>query len=183
MKFVKKLCTNIKLHRELSEQRPALYRTALAWCGDEMLADDLVQDALAKALNKTHQLREVEKLRPWLFTILGNCWREHLRKLRDFRELEENALACTSCPEQRFEQDSTVARVREAVKQLPVDQREVIALVDLNEFSYRDTAEILGIPTGTVMSRLSRGRKALLSRLDENALRHSAGKKHLRSVV
>jgi RNA polymerase sigma-70 factor (ECF subfamily) len=148
-----------------------------------MLADDLVQDTLAKALSKTHQLREVEKLRPWLFTILGNCWREYLRKSRDFRELEENTLTCTNCPEQRFEQDSTVSRVREAVMRLPVDQREVVTLVDLNEFSYLDAADILGIPKGTVMSRLSRGRKALLTHLDESALRKSVGKKHLRSVV
>lgn len=183
MKLVEKLCRNIKLHREMSETRPALFRTAFAWCGDEMLADDLVQDTLTKALNKTHQLREVEKLKPWLFTILGNCWREHLRKVRDFREIDENTLTCTSCPEQRYERDSTVARVREAVMSLPVDQREVIVLVDLNDFSYRDTAEILDIPNGTVMSRLSRGRKALLERLDDSAMRKASGRKHLRSVI
>jgi RNA polymerase sigma-70 factor (ECF subfamily) len=182
MKFINKICGGLQLHHQISEHRPALYRTALAWTGDAMLADDLVQEALTLAMDKSHQLKDEAKLRPWLFTILGNCWRQYLRKKREYLDLDNIELVCDDCPDSQMEQDSKIRKVREAVAALPIAQREVVSLVDLNGFSYAEVASILGIPVGTVMSRLSRARKSLLGMLDFSADKEAAKVKHLRSV-
>jgi RNA polymerase sigma-70 factor, ECF subfamily len=182
MRIFNKICTSLKLHNEISEYRAALYRTALAWTGDRMLADDLVQEALTLAMDKSHQLKDEAKLRPWLFTILGNCWRQYLRKKREFLDLDNVELVCENCPDAHLEQDSKVRKVRQAVAALPVAQREVVSLVDLNGFSYAEVASILGVPVGTVMSRLSRARKSLLEMLDFSANKEEIRMRHLRSV-
>jgi RNA polymerase sigma-70 factor (ECF subfamily) len=80
-----------------------------------------------------------------------------------------------------MEQDSKIRKVREAIAALPIAQREVVSLVDLNGFSYAEVASILGIPVGTVMSRLSRARKSLLEML-EVTTKEEQKIKHLRSV-
>lgn len=163
------------LRERLSPLRPALVRLALMQCHDRALADDLAQEALAKALAAASQLRDADKLRPWLFGILMNCWRDHLRARRpseDIDEIEESALQADGGdgPEQAASRRQTVQRVRAAVALLPVGQREVLALVDLESCSYAEVAQILAIPIGTVMSRLSRARAALRVTLTEDAL-------------
>lgn len=148
----------------LEAARPALYRTAYAWCRDAALADDLVQEATTKALERGDQLRDPARLRSWLFAILSRCWHDHLRAFhphQDLDELADEQLAGDSSPAEDVERRQTVARVRAAVARLPVGQRQVLTLVDLEEFSYAEVGEILGIPIGTVMSRLCRGRRAL----------------------
>jgi len=91
-------------------------------------------------------------------------------------------LVCENCPDAHMEQDSKVRKVRQAVAALPIAQREVVSLVDLNGFSYAEVASILGIPVGTVMSRLSRARKSLLEMLDFSANKEEIRMRHLRSV-
>ena len=168
MKLISNLCRNARLRGEINEYRRVLYRTAVAWCGDEMLADDLVQEAMSRALDKLHQLQDPARLRAWMFRILGNCWKEHLRRRREFLDVDEMELTGEDCcPEGDAMVHDTVRRVREAIQCLPVPQREVVTLVDLNGFSYAEVAEILEVPIGTVMSRLSRARKALLGLLRE----------------
>lgn len=153
--------------RELTERieasRERLYRVAFAWCHDASLADDLAQETLSRGLSRLDQLREDDRLGSWLFAILHRCWIDHLRGRRDDLD-EETLLELPSelpGPERRAEQQETVVRVRAAVASLPLGQRQVVTLVDLEEFSYAEVAEVLAIPIGTVMSRLCRAREAL----------------------
>lgn len=152
------------LRRRLQDSRAALYRLAYLWCHDRALADDLTQDALAKAVAHAHQLRDPARLRSWLYGILANGWRDHLRALRpteDIDTIEEHLFANDFTPEHAASQSQLAERVRNAIQRLPVGQREVLALVDLEECSYAEVAEILAIPIGTVMSRLCRARASL----------------------
>ncbi len=154
--------------RRLTAMRPRLYRLAFAWCHDPHLADDLAQDALAKALSRRSQLREEEAMESWLFSILNNCWRDHLRGRREFadlEELEDVILSDEPGPDRHYASRQTTARVRNAIALLPMAQRQVITLVDIEECSYAEVAKVLEVPVGTVMSRLSRARQALKERL------------------
>lgn len=152
------------MRSHLAQCRPGLYRLATMWCHDRTLADDLTQEALAKALLHADQLRDPAKLRPWLYGILANCWRDHLRAQRpteDIDTIEEHWLATADTPEHAAGRAQLAVRVRAAISRLPVGQREVLALVDLEECTYAEVAEILAIPVGTVMSRLCRARAAM----------------------
>lgn len=159
---------NFPARRQLEALRPRLYRLACAWCHDAALADDLVQDCLAKALTRADQLRDEQALESWLFSILNNVWRDHLRARREFvdvAELDEVLLAEADGPERDYASRQTVRRVQDAIARLPLGQRQVITLVDLEECAYADVARILAVPVGTVMSRLSRARQALKQHL------------------
>lgn len=150
--------------------RPRLYRLAYSWSHNAALADDLVQEALIKALKNVNQLRDPALLNSWLFSILANCWRDHFRKHRDMEdidELEDYHYAHNITPEHTHSQSQIVARVRGAVGMLPIGQRQVLTLVDLEELSYIEVASILDIPIGTVMSRLCRARGAMKLLLQE----------------
>jgi RNA polymerase sigma-70 factor (ECF subfamily) len=166
---------NFPARRRLETLRPRLHRLAYAWCHDAALADDLVQDTLAKALTRSDQLRDEQALESWLFSILNNCWRDHLRARRDFvdvSELDEAIYSEEPGPEQRYASSQAVQRVRRAIARLPIGQRQVITLVDIEECGYADVARILDVPVGTIMSRLSRARQALKQHLstDQSAL-------------
>jgi RNA polymerase sigma-70 factor, ECF subfamily len=155
--------------RRITAMRPRLYRLAYAWCHDPHLADDLAQETLAKALTHLGQLREAQVLEGWLFSILNNCWRDHLRGGREFEdiaELEEVIFSSEPGPEQLLSRRQTRDRVRGAIACLPLGQRQVLTLVDIEECSYAQVAGILEIPVGTVMSRLSRARQALRAHLE-----------------
>jgi RNA polymerase sigma-70 factor (ECF subfamily) len=152
------------LRRRLEQSRPALYRLAYLWCHDASLADDLTQEALIKAVAHAGQLRDPQKLRSWLYGILAHCWHDHLRARRpteDIDSVEEHLLVTEQTPERAASQAQLAARVQAAIARLPLGQRAVLALVDLEECSYAETAEILAIPIGTVMSRLCRARASL----------------------
>jgi RNA polymerase sigma-70 factor (ECF subfamily) len=161
-----------QFEEKLAEGRPRLWRLAHSWCRNRALADDLVQDALAKGLKHHHQLRDEHALHGWLCGILANCWHDHLRAHRDMADvadIDEAELVSDGMPEAECLQSEVVRRVRQAVAALPVGQREVVTLVDLEEFSYAEVAAILDIPLGTVMSRLSRARATLKESLREHA--------------
>jgi RNA polymerase sigma-70 factor (ECF subfamily) len=167
----------------LEEHRPSMLRVAFSWCHDRALAEDLVQDALVKALSQAGSLREHAKLKSWLFVILGNCFRDHLRRRRpheDIDTIDEAVLSGGLRPDDAHEQAQVVRRVRAAIATLPLGQRQAVTLVDLEGFGYAEVAGILDIPVGTVMSRLSRGRQALRTLLlDASA---ASGESALRSV-
>jgi RNA polymerase sigma-70 factor (ECF subfamily) len=155
---------NFPLRRRLEELRPRLYRLAYSWCHDAALADDLAQDALIKALARSEQLRDAQALESWLFSILNNCWRDHLRARREFTDvddLDDAIVDDAPSPEQRYASRQTIQRVRLAIAGLPLGQRQVVTLVDIEECGYAEVAAILGVPVGTVMSRLARARLAL----------------------
>lgn len=155
---------NFPARRRLEALRPRLHRLAYAWCHDAVLADDLVQDTLTKALIRGDQLRDEQAMESWLFSILNNCWRDHLRARREFldvAELDEAILSESPGPEQNYASSQTTQRVRHAIAGLPLGQRQAITLVDIEECTYAEVARILDVPVGTVMSRLSRARLAL----------------------
>jgi RNA polymerase sigma-70 factor, ECF subfamily len=149
---------------DLEVLRPSLYRIAYAWSHDAALADDLVQETLSKAWIRRSQLRDAQAVKPWAVSIMHHCWLDHLRSRRDFDDvdsLHDTLEASVDTPEQCCDREQVIACVRAAVAQLPLAQRQVLTLVDLEEFAYSEVASILDIPIGTVMSRLSRARSAL----------------------
>ena len=171
--------TDIALHR------PVMYRIAYSWCHDASLADDLVQESLSKAWVRRAQLREESALKAWLVTIMNHCWLDHLRKRHDFDDVEDwqdTLESDTDTPEASCNRGQVVACVRDAVARLPLGQRQVLTLVDLEEFGYAEVAGILDIPVGTVMSRLSRARASLKDMLLDSVILQPAVRPGLRSV-
>jgi len=158
-------------HHHIKEQlealRPQLYRLAYSWTNNPVLADDLTQETLAKALKNVAQLKKPEALKSWTFGILKNCWRDHYRSNRDMDDVDNQMLTDDQTPEKHHEQQHIVDKVRGAVSELPEGQRHVLTLIDLEGCSYAEVAEILEIPIGTVMSRLCRARKGLADKLLE----------------
>lgn len=153
----------------IEAQRPVLYRIAYAWCHDAALADDLVQETLSKAWVRRAQLRDEAALKSWMVAIMNHCWLDHLRKRRDFDDVEDwqdTLESAADTPEVSCNREQVIACVRAAVARLPLGQRQVLTLVDLEEFGYAEVAGILDIPVGTVMSRLSRARASLKGLLD-----------------
>jgi RNA polymerase sigma-70 factor (ECF subfamily) len=168
----------------IEAQRPMLYRIAYAWCHDAALADDLVQETLSKAWVRRAQLRDEAALKAWMVSIMNHCWLDHLRGRRDFDDVEDwqdELESGADTPEVCCNREQVIACVRAAVERLPLGQRQVLTLVDLEEFGYAEVAGILDIPVGTVMSRLSRARASLKNFLDP-ATQQPAVRTLLRSV-
>ena len=145
---------------------PALRRYAYALRRDHAAADDLVQDTLERALSRWSTRREDGDLRAWLFTILRNLHVGGHR--RDARRGTSVALDEETLPGTAAAQETAVEAtdVLSAVGQLPDDQKSLLLLVGVEDFSYDEAARILDLPLGTVMSRLSRARRALRAILD-----------------
>jgi RNA polymerase sigma-70 factor (ECF subfamily) len=143
---------------EIVAHIPRLRRYARALAGDSHRADDLVQDTLERALAKFHLWRHGSDMRAWLFTIMHNVFVNQLKARREVA-LDETAEArLESAPRS----DPLALRdLDAALRQLPVEQREVLLLVGLEQLSYIEVSEALDVPVGTVMSRLSRGRERL----------------------
>lgn len=154
-------CGSQEFKNTLTTCRPRLYRVAYSWTHSAALADDLVQETLTKAWQKHAQLRELQSQEAWLFSILANCYRDHFRRYREMDDVDELEIAGDASPENEHQQTEIVHKVRTAIARLPEGQRQVVTLVDLEGFSYVEVAQILAIPSGTVMSRLSRARTAL----------------------
>lgn len=134
-----------------------------------MLADDLVQETIAAGITNVKQLRDEARLFPWLYGILRNNWNRHLRGRKVHQELDDQIASEEFGPFCACEELEIVRRVRCAVAELPPEQRQVLSLVDLEELSYCEVADVLGIPIGTVMSRLHRARRNLLERMEAPA--------------
>ncbi|HUR42716.1 MAG TPA: RNA polymerase sigma factor [Aestuariivirga sp.] len=154
---------------ELARELPYLRRFGRALAGDPALADDLVQDCVERALIKSHLYDPSRPLRAWLYAVLRNLFISGLRResrslvVKTVDDLVGTEGAVAASQEERM----SVFLVAEALDRLPPQHREVIVLVGLEEMSYRDVAEITGVPVGTVMSRLSRARVSLRQILEE----------------
>lgn len=139
---------------------PRLRRYARALLGDRAAADDLVQDTLERAWARRSQWRPGSELRTWLFAIMHNLRIDQLRRpsleVASFED-EEIEVPTRATQTDQIE----LADLATAVSQLPEEQRAVLLLVALEGMAYRDVATTLGIPLGTVMSRLARGRERL----------------------
>mgnify|MGYP002381479384 CR=1 FL=1 len=144
-----------------------LYRTATRLMGDSARAEDVVQEAYLQAWKSFDRFESGTNCRAWLFKILFHCVNHHRRRffrfplLKEAEEfLESNLTARTPVPDKLSD-----GEILAALDRISADYRSVVLLVDVEEFSYKEVAEILGIPIGTVMSRLSRARKALRDQL------------------
>lgn len=144
---------------------PHLRRYARALLGNDIIAaDDLVQDCLERALSRLHLWRQGSDLRAWLFTIMHNLYANHIRRLSHaplFVELEPDKNTHTT--ESEAEQELQIRDIQQALATLAPDQREVLLLVTLEGLQYQQVAAILGVPEGTVMSKLARARDKLRS--------------------
>jgi RNA polymerase sigma-70 factor, ECF subfamily len=160
----------------------SLYSTALRLTRDRQQAEDLVQDTYLKAYRAFERFEPGSNLRGWLYTILMNTFRNRIRQQRrapqqaGFEEVEPfyellrpDGAPAPRNPEQQFLEHATVERIRRAVDELPDPFREVVELVCVQQFSYREVCEMLDVPIGTVMSRIHRGRKLLQAALLDEA--------------
>jgi RNA polymerase sigma factor (sigma-70 family) len=138
---------------------PRLRRYARALVGERSGADDLVQDTLERAWAKRHLYRPGTDLRAWLFTVMHNV---HVNKVRAMRLADPLEETLPELAQRAPQGDALLVRdLDRAIARLPADQRAVLLLVTLEEMSYEEVARTLGIPIGTVMSRLSRAREKL----------------------
>jgi RNA polymerase sigma factor (sigma-70 family) len=133
-------------------------------------AEDVVQDACVRAMRFFSSLRDADA-RAWLFTIVRNTWysrvsrRTHIAEVTRLDGAQEDWPDEALDPEARLLQQRTVAHVRAALEQLPVDFREVLVLREIEGLSYKEIAAVVRVPAGTVMSRLARARERLLALL------------------
>ncbi len=138
-------------------------------------AEDVVQDACMRAMRYFSSLRD-DDARAWLFTIVRNAWYSRVSRRSSVLEMPSSEDAQDERPddaldpEERLLQQYTVARVRAALEQLPVDFREVVVLREIEGLSYKEIAAIVRVPLGTVMSRLARARERLLVMLTPSSI-------------
>ena len=149
---------------QVIEQLPGLRRYARVLTGDAWAADDLVQDTLERACSKWLLWRTGSDLRAWLFTLMHNLYLNQRRALPALAQVDIDDID-DQLPGARAPSDDALDLER-CLQRLPADQRAVLLLVAMEDMGYEDTARILGIPVGTVMSRLSRARTRLRALMD-----------------
>jgi len=139
----------------------SLYSTACRLTGRPDVAEDLVQEAARKGFERAPALRDATKIRPWLFKILLNCARDYLRRHKQWEELDDDLhLTETGCDVPVLAR-AAAYDVRRALEKLDPGRRAVILLVDVEDFTLAEAADMLGVPAGTAASRLARGRADL----------------------
>jgi len=156
-----------------------IFRTANRLLGDSARAEDVTQEVFLQAWKSFQRFEPGTNCRAWLFKILFHCVNHHRRKWFRFplmseavEFLEANLTAPEAVPEHLTDQE-----ILAALDSIPADFRAVILLVDVEEFAYREAAEILSVPIGTVMSRLNRGRKLLKEQLADAARSFGIGER------
>lgn len=168
------------------EYAPQLYSAALRMTRNQADAEDLVQEAYLRGFRSFHTFEAGTNLRAWLFRILTNAYINKYRAKQrrpqetDLGEIEElylyrrlgsmEAAAASMSAEEEFLDLFTDTEVKQALEDLPENFRLPVLLADVEGFAYKEIAEMLGIPIGTVMSRLHRGRKAMQRALYEYAV-------------
>ena len=150
---------------QIVEQLPGLRRYARALTGDAWAADDLVQDTLERACRKWLLWRRGSNLRAWLFTLMHNLYLNQRRTLVPVQALDDEALAFVAGAADVA--GDTAIDLDRCLQRLPAEQRAVLLLVTLEDMAYADVARVLGIPVGTVMSRLSRARSRMRDLMDQ----------------
>jgi len=168
---------------EVLEHLDSLYGTALRLTRNQADAEDLVQDTVVKALRFESRFERGTNLRAWLYTILHNTWRNRIRDASrqpvdvdstriDELSAEPGGPLELETPERVLMREALGEDVQAALDTLPETFRQAVWLRDVEDFSYAEIAKMLDIPMGTVMSRISRGRRLLydaLTKQDKNA--------------
>jgi RNA polymerase sigma-70 factor (ECF subfamily) len=155
-----------------------IFRTATRILGDRSRAEDVAQEVYLQAWKSFRRFEPGTNCRAWLFKILFHCVSHHRRQWFRFPALKEteefieaNLTSAEPIPEHLTDED-----ILAALDRIPADFRAVVLMVDVEEFAYKETSEILAIPIGTVMSRLSRGRKLLREQLGCVATSYGVGR-------
>ncbi len=145
-----------------------VYNVALKYCGNVFDAEDIAQETYLMAYDKFHQLREKSKCKPWLLTILRNNFLKTYHKKKSQQRLTESDYInflkeslVKDDAESVLSKVSFKMAVQNAIDKLPSKYKEVLTLYYMDEMLYRDIAQVLDIPIGTVMSRLTRAREGL----------------------
>lgn len=157
-----------EIKKDLIALLPRLRRFAMTLTGSQDEADDVVQAACERALKRLHQWQEGTRLDSWMFRIVQTVWIDRCRAERLRRPVGDlDSVASVAGEDGRAVAESRIelARVRKLISRLPEEQRAVLSLVSIDGCSYRQAAESLNIPIGTVMSRLARARRALAEAL------------------
>ena len=163
-----------------------LFATAMRLSRQRQDAEDLVQDTLVKALRFAERFEQGTNLKAWLYTILHNTWRNRVRDRAregvqvDSELVEQEASrpdgpSVFDTPERILLRSTLDADLQETLAAIPEAFREAVWLRDVEEFSYAEIAQMLDVPIGTVMSRISRGRRLLLERLQRPAVVETVG--------
>lgn len=157
-----------ELFERITQEIPRLRRYARALTRDVTAADDLVQDCLARGIAKSHLWQEGTDLRAWLFTILHNQYVNTVRRsVREGTSVEvsdaEPTMVAQAVQLPRLE----LRDLERALAKLPEEQRQVLLLVGMEGMSYEEVADVVGVPVGTIRSRLSRGRDAVRALMGE----------------
>lgn len=154
----------------VAEHITALRRYARFLTGNSWDSDDLVQECLTKALCRVSRWREIKNVRSFLFTIMHNLHIDRIRREGNgrnfvpFDAVGEHHLCCS--PQQAVILE--LREVHDALQKLPPEQRETLLLVSIDGMTYREVSQVMSVPVGTVMSRLSRGREALRRHVNGN---------------
>lgn len=158
----------------IEEYLGRLYGYAVSLCNDRERARDILQTTAVKAIAAKNVPDDEPAFRAWLFTILRNTFHDEMRRERNYHVSLEEKCGTDDAEWNRLEVLNVISMeqmmintisVRTALERIGVRYREVLALVDMAGFSYREAADLVGVPIGTIMSRLSRGRKLLLEEL------------------
>ena len=156
------------IRNQIAAQLPRLRRFALSLTGNRADADDLVQDTIERALRNLHQWQQGTKLDSWMFRIAQNLWIDAMRarRVRAVVSNDPDAAANVAVDGARdAEARLTFVDTVRALDELPEEQRTVVSLIVIDGMSYREAADILDVPVGTVTSRLARARMALAERI------------------
>lgn len=140
-----------------------IFRVAARMVGSRTEAEDLVQEVFMQAWKSFHHFELGTNCRAWLFRILFHKLNHHRRKSLPWKRFKDDEANLEQLPDPQpaFSEHLSDKEILLALERLPACYREVVLLTDVHEFSYKETADILRVPLGTVMSRLSRGRKLL----------------------
>jgi RNA polymerase sigma-70 factor, ECF subfamily len=159
---------NIRFSDQLIAVLPRLRRFARGLAGSAVEADDLVQAACERALARQHQFQEGTRFDSWMFRIVQTIWIDQIRSRvvrKEDGEIVEERLGSDEAV-RRVEARLALDEVRRAVDRLPPDQRTVLLLVTVEGLSYKEAAQVVRVPVGTIMSRLARARIALQMQLE-----------------
>jgi RNA polymerase sigma-70 factor (ECF subfamily) len=158
---------------ELIASLPRLRRYARLLAGDRSRADDLVQDAITRAIERESSFHAGQNLRAWLFALMHNIFVDNMRN----REAIDWAADPDALPESAGPASDPLElrEIHAALDKLPLEQRAVLILVGVEGLRYREAADALGLPLGTVMSRLARGREKMQELLGDTAVAGAGG--------
>jgi len=158
----------MSLRKKIPALLPEMKAYATALTKEPDSADDLVQEAIRKALSAEKTPEGSDALRPWMFRIIRNLHIDNLRKEKT--RLEYSAEATRLSEEERPQQDTVLNNilVRQALIEITDNEREILYLIDILGLKYSEAAKVLEIAEGTVMSRVSRARRSLLEKIEQS---------------